>query len=326
MRRRKSSLRTLLVTLLLVAGVGYGSAASGQAWVPPRGNGGVTLAYQYLHVTRHLFSVPVPIGFPAGGPYFGNGTNSLYLGDIDAQSAFIGFDYGLLPNLGLGGQVAYVSSMYHGAFPEAALDDGHYHGTLQNADINLRYMFQWARFAITPELGYTVPMRNYSTMGHIVAGTGLREISATLNLGRGLGPWLPDAYITAMYAHAFVQHLDGYNYNLDRDEIHAEVGYFVTRAISARAFWITSQMHDGMDWAWGIQTLTDWMNHDAAAYSRYVRVGGGMNYAFGPSVTVFASLAGTTGGANTHSGLGIETGVSKNFSQFLQHAPSSTVP
>src|SRR5262245_14752942 len=84
--------------LILACSVGLAHSLYGQAWLPPRGEGSVTLAYQHIGVRDHFSS---------------DGSRADF-GRIYSHSLLLLADYGLTNSLAVNLSVPYVRAKYVG--------------------------------------------------------------------------------------------------------------------------------------------------------------------------------------------------------------------
>src|SRR5262245_39109115 len=131
----------------MIAAAHFAGAASarGQAWVPARGEGSVSLTYQNYDVAGH-FDV------------FGNKNNN---GGTHSQALVTELDYGVTDALGLTVSLPFIASKYtgppvyfvggHETHP-GPLDDGNYHAALQDLRIEVRCLF-WSQYLAIAPLG-----------------------------------------------------------------------------------------------------------------------------------------------------------------------------
>jgi hypothetical protein len=278
--------------------------AHAQAWVPEPGTGTLTLDYQFTHVKNHVFSVDM-------AAYGGNGPR-VDMGKIDGQSGQFNVDYGVLRNLGFSASVAYVAARYRGTDPESMMDDGSFHGTLQDYALDVRYMVPWQGFAITPSLGYAAPTHAYDLHGHVASGRGNSSFNAGVAVARTLAPWVPGAWLQGGYTHEFVKNVQ--QWGLDVNSYSGTLGFLVLPQLSASGYFTYSAAEDGIDWYWDDFSLPGVeQNHDRAAKFLIRRAGGTLSYQLRASNGVFVDVGGMVSGANTHDGISYTVGTNWNF-------------
>jgi hypothetical protein len=282
-------------------------------WVPGAGQGTVSVAYQYTRISDHLFSQSVN-GFtdPATG-YVGGPGNRWYMGDIFGQTVNVSADYGVWRGFAVSAGVAYVSSKYSGRFIEGPMDDGKYHGSVQDGMLNVEYMIPWQEFAITPSVGTRVPITNYNTLGHVSVGKHLREFPLGISVGRSLDPFLPRAYLAGSFEYSFVQH--HHEHNIDQRHYELDAGYILRKSISVGGTLQYVNTVGGIDWfSDDLSGAEMWGDHDAAAKARYLRAGGSVSFSLGRGVGLGISYLGTLSGANTHAGQSVTLTPTWSFS------------
>jgi hypothetical protein len=306
----RSSLK-LWPWMLAAAFVVPAPAAHAQAWTPGKGYGAVTLGAQYTRVMKHLFSVDVG-GYVDPTGYVGGPKNQAYFGDIVGETSMLSVDYGLLRRLAVSAEVAYVASRYHGLAPEAAIDDGKFHGKLQDLIVGARYRLPVPEVALTPFATYRTPLTHYSNIGHTAPGLGLDEFTLGLAAGRTLEPAFPQVALQAAYSHDFVSGLDGFS--LDRNIYSMDAAYFATRRLTLSGQFSYAESVDGLDWWWMPPTMEDLMDHDVASkvLVRHGNVGASLRLT--SLLSLSADYLWTISGANTHDLQGVTFSVSRSIS------------
>ncbi|HET7292342.1 MAG TPA: hypothetical protein VFM88_07955 [Vicinamibacteria bacterium] len=299
----------------------YEKGASGRAWMPGKGRGSLTLAYQNNNVSDALMSTDVTgRRFPGG--YVGDGTR-VYHGEITDQTGVLEADYGISERFAASGSIAYVGSKYEGAGGHPALpgrefiDNGEYHPQFQDAALGVRYLAVSKPLAVIPFVRFSFPTRDYVNVGHSAVGRNLNQLQLGANLARTLDPILPDAYAKATLGYAFVEspHNHGdpggpatvdQHFNINRRFLSLELGYFVTRRLAANAFVNNIHTEGGIDWARDLRSPADYARighvHDAAARDRHTTVGGGLSFEVIGNFWLYAGYSGIVSGQNVHGG------------------------
>lgn len=297
------------LALAALAGVVCSSEAGAQAWVPDKGDGTFAISTQYTRVLKHLFSVDVSGIVDANTGYLLGPGNRGYFGDIVTFTQTLSAEYVPLKRLAVTGEVTLTTSRYRGASPEGALDDGAFHGDLQDMQIGARYQLPIRAFALTPSLDMRFPITDYSTGGHVGAGTGLTSFTLGLNSGRSLDPLLPMGYVFVNGSHAFVE--DVAQNSLDRDQFSVGTGVFLSSALSLQGHFSFAQTTDGTDWWWsGASHL---QHRDVAAKTVYRRLGASAGYSITHRVGIALSWESTISGANVHAAHSLTLGASWGF-------------
>ena len=311
------SARALFLLGLAIAGGNLAAVATcdAQVFVPRRGEGSFTLNQEYLRVDTHLFSSDLGNGLDVGDGVHTIHGNRADMGKIRSYTVDAGVDYGLTSRLAASADVAYITSRYRGLLPEGPLDNGNFHGAVQDVHIGARFALLRAPFAVTPTLDYEFPTHAYSVLGHSVIGRHLNTLRAGVGIARDLHPWLPAAYVEAHYEHGFVENMAGFS--LDNNVIGIDAGYSITPELSVRAFGSHLSTVDGIDWLTDLATPEGMVEHfdahDVAAKERRTVVGGGAGYDVTARTSFFLNVVATVAGGNTHAGTGFNLGTNWNF-------------
>src|SRR5262249_42666558 len=182
----------------------------GQAWVLPKGQGIVTLAYQNIYVHNHVDTSGVPVD----------------VGHIFSDAVGLDLDYSLTDKLAARVSLPYAAGKYVGDYPHPSwVDNGNFHSTFQDFGIDVRYNIWQRPLLITPFFHAVIPSHGYEYFAHAAAGTDRHEYHAGVNLARRLNPFLPKAYAQARYSYAFVEEDVGVKPN--RSNFEYQVGYFL---------------------------------------------------------------------------------------------------
>lgn len=118
----------------------------------------MAVVFQDMVVEKHLYSDGSPIE----------------AGEIDSHNMMLDLTYGVTDKVALNVSVPYVSARYTGpnAHPGSVLDDGAYHGTMQDFRINVRYGLNTGGTAIAPFADLIVPSHDYEYYGHAAPDAG----------------------------------------------------------------------------------------------------------------------------------------------------------
>jgi len=300
------------VAILFLA-VGAAVSVRGQAWLPARGEGYVSLTYQGMVTSDHLLS---------SGEAFDRGPTRL-------STVSAGILYGITDRLTVGADLPYVASKFTlapGLLPnahdlEAKIDDDRYHGTLQDFRAATKYNAVRGPLMLTPFFEVVIPTHRYETFGHSAPGKYLREYRVGTNVGRLLNPILPRAYFDLRYTYSFVQKLAGMN--LDRNNIDLEVGYFLKPSISVRAIGGVQKTVGGLEAL--VRPDSPFFNiHDRAERGHSSRIGGGATFSVRRNLDLYALLVSTLSGKNVQAFTALGVGVSWNFQ--TRKSPDDILP
>lgn len=288
---------TVLFTILLAA---VPSIALSQAWVDVVGHGSASASYSYFRGGDHLYSSSVDgqrsRGYEAKGKRWNLGTTYMH-------TFMLGVDYCALRRLGVSADLSYARGHYQGRAPvNLDVDDGAIHGRLQDASLQVRYMFLARSLAVTPSLGYTFPIMDYPDHGHAALGLGLSRWSIGVSVGRSLSPLARRAYAHGQVIREASEERAGHR--MRRVTVDAELGYLLTDDL---AFSVTSSFlrsSGGEDWLEAEGAI-----HGAApplgtafSDSRYTRLGVGAACSIVGPFGVSAAFVSTISGANVEDG------------------------
>jgi hypothetical protein len=271
-----------------------------QAFVPAQGGGSLSITWQYFDFTGHYTSTG----------------DVLDLGGSQSQSLLLEADYGVTPRLALSLGLPYVRARNgHDPSPvlgHSGIDDGHYHGGLQDYRLMARFNVLTDPVTITPFVQLTIPSHDYSTEGEAAVGRGLREVRAGVNVGRRLDPWLPRVLLHLRYGHSFVEELE--NIDTDRDSIDGEAGYIINDRWSARLFGGWQETHGGLNFPDDVLHDSDlFFAHDRILDDDHLRAGAGVGLALSDSLTIDGAYVRTLRGSNTHVGSGVALSLTWGF-------------
>jgi hypothetical protein len=292
--------------VFLLAGAilaGFGDAdANAQAWLPPKGEGAVSVLYQNLFTRDH---------FLAGG-------GRIDRGHIQSNNLLFDVTYGLTDKMALTLAAPFIRTQYSGAFPHPTPEDtrGDVNSGFQNLRFGLRYnVVDSPLVTITPFVGTNVPSHSYEYFAHAALGTRVRELEVGSYFARTLGPALPRAFVQARYAYSFAERIEDIRH--DRSNLDVEVGYVLTPAVRVFAISAGQKTHGGIDTpdaGWRALPANLGEHHDRLARLEMLDFGGGVQVTVSKSVEVFGSFMTTTAGRNSHAlARGLTLGVSWSF-------------
>jgi hypothetical protein len=273
----------------------------GQAWVPPKGEGEIALSYQNLFNRYH---------------FNGDGSRHDY-GHIRVFGAIEELDYGVTDKVAVNVSLPYGFGKYRGPYPhQLPIDNGDYHGALQDFHVGFRYNIVNRPFQFTPFLAVVFPSHHYQHFAHSAVGIDMWEVQTGMSLGRNLAPVLPRGYFQLRYGYSIMQRVQGIRPNRSRIEI--EFGYFLTRRLSLQAIAASQITHSGLDFPqdFPVRSPTNvrWQHHDQISAINFLNMGGGIAYAITRNWQVYSSLLTSVWGQNGHAlRTGFSAGMSWNF-------------
>jgi hypothetical protein len=292
--------------------------ASAQAFLPPSGEGSITVGYQGLFARGHLDL--------QGDRMIGESGHDPTRGHVVQMEA----ELGVTNRLALGVSLPYIRSRYGGTHPHRVLgvgppqewDNGEYHGTFQDVRAGVRYNIARRLVVITPFAEIVVPSHHYQSNAHAAVGKDLRAYVVGGAVGGFLDPILPRLYFQAAVSYARVQQEVGIRPN--RSRVESELGYFLSPRLSVRLLESYQVTHHGID----LLSFTPMVegvihghpeipftgeyrrNHDRLQRSNYLTLGGGLGWSVNDSVDVFVSGAQMVWGENVHPLRAISVGMS----------------
>lgn len=289
---------TVIGCLLLIAGA-HVHVTHAQAWQPLRGEGQVTVTYEYLYVKDHF-------------DYTGKRFNA---GPIRTNTVITNFEYGITNKLTLDSSLTHVTSKYEGfvgPVPHGPPDTGFYHPTFQDASVGIRYNVLSNQIVVTPFIAAVIPTHHYQTRGHTAVGRDARELQLGVNVGRDLEDIIPRTYVQARYFYSISERVE--KLNLNRSNADWELGWFVKPRLSLRFTGAWQHSYGGIRIPLD-NNLPDYHElHDRAAKSNFVRFGGGLSFSLTRSMDLHADFGNTPIGTNTHAARGLSLGLSWRFS------------
>ena len=281
--------------------------ASAQAWVPEKGEGTVTLTLQDNFVKNHL----------------GSGVEHLDVGHIRTFILLQDIDYGITRKLAVNVNIPFVLSKYYGPRPhQLPVDNGNYHGNLQDVRMSLRYNLRTRPLMITPFVALGVPSNDYIYFAHSAAGTAQREYVVGCSFLRSLESVLPRSYVQGSYLFLIPQEIMGMRTH--RSRVDWDLGYFVTNRVAIRAlgslqighagYQVGHSLTDRGDFPVRLPSDIKWYHHDQTSRISYLNVGGSASIGITKSLSVSLALFTTVWGRNGHAlNLGEVVGLSWTF-------------
>jgi hypothetical protein len=274
----------------------------GQAWLPDAGEGSVSLNYQGIITSDHLLSSGQPLD----------------RGPMEMHTVTVGVLYGITNRLAISAEVPYIASKFNltpGLPPNAhdldsKIDDGRYRATFQDFRGSVRFNAVKTPFMLTPFYEVVVPTHHYTTFGHSAPGKYLRENHVGFDVGRLLNPILPRVYFDLRYTYTFVPKLDGFN--IDRNNVDLEVGYFWKPSIAFRAIGSVQKTLGGLE-APVPPDNPYFYDHDRLERGHYSRIGGGVTFTLPRKLDLYVVVISTLSGKNIQAFTAPAIGLSWNF-------------
>jgi hypothetical protein len=280
----RATLATLAVPIALAMSA---VPARAQAWLPPQGEGAVSILFSDVLANNHFF-----------------GTQPVDAGRIRAESMVLDVTYGVTDRIAISAAIPLVASEYAGnssspfAVPHPQplypgvnpLDNGSYHTIWQDFRFGARYNLVKKRgFALTPFIGSIVPSHDYEIFAHAAAGRNLNEVQFGVSAAKVFDSALPGVFVQATYSYGIVQQVLDISHN--RSMLGAEVGYFVTPRVRIIGLSSGQITHGGIDATpeLGFDPIR-FPVHDQITRDNFVTVGGGGAYAVSEKIDLFGSV------------------------------------
>jgi hypothetical protein len=260
--------------------------ADAQPWVPPQGEGSVSALYQSYYTLGH---------YDLQGRANTNGATH-------SKAVALELDYGLTDAIALVIGVPFIASKYTGSpsyfvagietFP-GPLDDGQYHGAVQDFRVEIRRLFMAGQVAVTPFAGGSVPSHDYETRGEAVPGRGRFELQVGASVGLPLDRLLPGTHLHVRYGLGAAPRENGYS--AVRSLIDLEGGVNVLPRVGLRGILAWQLRNKG---PLAPQLAADWANHDRYIVGNFFNAGAGLAILMTPSLEVSAVWIQTVSGKN----------------------------
>jgi hypothetical protein len=293
----RSQARTLL---LLLTSFCVPILSHGQAWTPAKGEGDYSVVFQDLYTRDHLLQ---------------DGSR-IYAGHVTLLGLVQSLDFGLTDKLAATVAFPLGAGKYRGPTPhQFPIDNGNYHGSLQDMGLTLRYNWLTRPLVLTPFVSSSSPMTHYEHFAHSAIGSDSWEFRMGVNAGHHFESILPRAYYQVQYAFVVAQSF--MNIRPNKNRFNGEFGYFVTKRLSVRALALSQLTHGGLDandFRHKVATDPLWRQHDRIQRMNLFNLGGGAAYSLRNNLDVFASLLHTMWGTNGHAlYTGLTVGVTYSF-------------
>jgi hypothetical protein len=257
------------------------------------GHGSVTLALQMIEVNE-----------------FDIGDTDVDIGSVSTRSAYIELEYAVasrwLVKLGL----PYIKKKYDGPAkhnpmtlvpprPEVPfIDDGSYHGNLQDGLIGVHYLLASQPLQIEPFVNVFIPTHDYPHFAQAAVGQNLWKVETGVEATH----WLPFSfwYYRVAASYTFVEETLGVNVNHFR--LNGELGYFLSPRFAVHGFFHgkDGRGDDATDFPPTQRTDERWYQHDRTSRHSYLNVGIGADWYFHENYELFGSVLHTVWGETVH--------------------------
>lgn len=278
-------------TVLVLLGWLMVSLTSSHAVAQTKGAGSIGIEYQYIHSDLFVDDV-------GEYDYWSTDTKILLLtGDYtfaDKWTVFVALPYiekRFVSEVDWGGDPHNPNDAWWIDFvpsDKRFIDDGAYHGGLQDMSISVSYQALDGPLSLSPYVGYGFPVDDYPFYAKAAIGTNLW----TIPVGASFSyiPYFDDWYIDGNVAYVFSEKPLGIN--VDYWSVHLSAGYWFRPNFSMNLFAGLRYVIDGLVMPWSFSddpTYSDypdaydteeWYNHDRVLANRNLNVGVGFSYFF----------------------------------------------
>ena len=288
-------LQVVSAATLWAVAVSFGPEARAQASVPEAGGGSVTLAGQDVAVHHHT-------------DYLGR---KAAIGSTDTQMLFLGLDYGLTDRLAVNVGVPYIRSRYVGDFPhihtgfpghehDPEIDDGRYHGGLQDFGFGLRYQWLAEPVVVTPFIHIGYPTRDYPYRGHSAIGQRLRRVEFGGYVAREFDEPFEALYVQASYGYSISEKV--LDISIRSSKLDLELDYALMPRLTARLFAVWLHTHNGLNVPVDFPPAPDprAYAHDRLLKTQMFNAGTGLAYMLSQRYTLFGTWLTTVDSRNAH--------------------------
>jgi hypothetical protein len=322
---------TAAVAVSLVA---FPRAASAQAFLPPAGEGNVTISYQNLFARGHWDLNGDRMAGESGRD------------PTQGHAIVMDVEFGLSERWAVNASLPYIWSRYEGSAPHHVMgtgpvqewDNGEYHGTFQDFRVGVRYNVTRRPLAITPSVEVIIPSHHYASLAHAAVGKDLRAYVVGGAVGGFLDAFLPRLFFHTQVSYARVQdiaEIRPIEIRPNRSRVDGELGYFITPRLSVRFLESYQVTHHGVDLISFATPMTEGVIHDHPEIpfppyrrfhdrlqrSNYLTLGGAVGFALNDSLEVFVDAAKMVWGESVHPLRAITVGVNKHFSTYRGARP-----
>jgi hypothetical protein len=295
----------------------FAATASGQAWVPEKGEGTLSTSFNYIAF---------------GGHFQSDGSRTPQAASR-SRSYLFDLEYGLTDKLAATVSLPVVSARYASTNPNSAdllvlfnqavqevnsgfynhgfLDDGNYHTTFQDFHFDVRYNLTSRHVVVTPVIGATFPSHDYAFVGEAAPGRNLKEFRFGTDLARVLDPFLHKAYVDGQLVFTISE--QALQVRNNRTNLSLETGYLLSRRLAVRGYGQWQHTFHGLHFPVDLTTPELTLTHDRLLKANYWHLGGGASYALNSKTEVSADVVAFLSGSDTHYGSGVVLTISRGF-------------
>ena len=308
---------TRLVLCSLAFAVLPTGRAFAQAWVGNKGEGSVSLDY--------TFSTSDTLAQPGAPDVTGT--------KLTTQSAVARIEYDPIDQLGLSLSLPFVGSKYTGTeLAHGTYDDGNFHGTLTDLAFRARYQLPIDALALTPEVGFSIPVANYETFGFATPNRHLKALLVGVNAGK---LFFNKLFLHGTYEFGIPESYSGDcpknwadpakptltpcdelgNYSQLRSDLAIQVGYFFIEQLEVHLAMDGHWQHGGVDFS-DPNLMTDPViafGHDPVLQDNFIDGGAGLTWYASDAFSFQTEFRTFLSGKNTPKAFSLTLGAGWNF-------------
>ncbi len=255
-------------------------------------------------------SISIGLHSSRGEGTFSDGGQVFPAGDVDTRAAILGLSYRFAERWSMDAKLPYVRRRHVGFLSHnpallqpprpnyPVLDDGDYHGGLQDFALTVRFDAIDDAWLVRPFVGVSIPTRNYPFFGNSAIGTRLHKAQLGVEVVRPIG--LSDFYWRAQYGYEIIERsFEGINTNARLAEL--ELGWYASQRLRLRGF-LTDRDGGGLPANFNSAGRTNlrWFHHDQNVRHDATIAGVGVEYAFGDRYTLSAVALRLVEGRSVH--------------------------
>ena len=241
---------------------------------------------------------------------FNTGADDVDIGNASTRSAYFQFDYAVSDRWLLSFGLPYIKKKFDGApthdplaleppRPDVPfLDDGQYHGYLQDLLFGVHYLWSSQPLLLQPFVNVLIPSHEYPHFAQAAVGQNLWKVE----MGLELTHYLPfsDWYYRLAGSYTVVEQTIGVNVNHFR--LNGKLGYFLSPRMSANVFFQAKDGRGdkGTKFPPSNRTGEPWYQHDRTSKHSYLNLGMGTDWLLGEHYELSASVLTTVWGDTVH--------------------------
>lgn len=232
------------------------------------------------------------------------------VGETDAHVALVSAVYSLGKRWTLFGSLPYVRKRHRGAAVHDAnvdfvaytppdlrvVDDGNYHGGVQDLYLGVQYHTTNGPFSISPYVSFGAPVSNYPVYGNAIIGKHLWELP--LGVSIGFTPYFSDWHFMTDISYVISEEV--MDLHLDYWVFQAAISYYVTPQFVPRVFFVKRYAPHALDFP---EDFTDdftfstpedfdtesYYHHDRTMKHAYLNAGLGVDYVVSDRLSIHAT-------------------------------------